>query len=126
MLSYFGDARPGLFRRKQREPCHHLARPATAKTRRRGLGQAWGTDNGEPQTQTQRTPAWKPQRICKGKMGCDASEVDHRWTSPLKGERKKHMPSQLSLTVVFCFFFLFIFFSPPLDTGAIVAIMHIF
>jgi hypothetical protein len=40
--------------------------PQTAKDPQREDG-AWGTDNGEPQ-RSAATPAWKPQRICKGKI----------------------------------------------------------
>lgn len=100
MLSYFGDARPGLFRRKQREPCHHLERPATAGPAEQDG--AWGTDNGEPQ---RGDPSMEAAANLQGQEGCDASEVDHRWASP---RTTKAHTVVVSLT---CFFTSSLFFS---------------
>lgn len=77
------------------------------------------TANRSADADAQRTPAWKPQRICKGKMGCDASEVDHKVDESAKGkERSTCRRSELDRFLVL--FLLPFSFSPPLDTGAIV------
>lgn len=69
------------------------------------------TANRSADADAQRTPAWKPQRICKGKMGCDASEVDHRWTSPRRGKKEAHAVAVELDRFLVLFFFLYFFFS---------------
>lgn len=59
------------------------------------------------------TPAWKPQRICKGKM--DAMQAKSITGGRVREGEEAHVVV-VSLT---CFVFIF-FFSPPLVTGVIV------
>lgn len=63
------------------------------------------------------TPAWKPQRICKGKI--DAMQAKSITGGQVRDNGSTYCRSQSDILFIFIYFhFLFlVFFPPPLDAG---------
>lgn len=102
---YFGGSSGSHVTISREDPQQLLRYPQRQVGWMSGWMGSWGTDNGEPQRPWQcsaaaaaaskRTPAWKPQRICKGKIdamqaksitGGQVRDSDKARTLPFRGQ----------------------------------------
>lgn len=87
MLSYFGDARPGFISAEAAGAMSPSRETRNSWARRAGMGRGERTTANRSAA----TPAWKPQRICKGKK--DAMQAKSITGGQVRERLKAHTPS---------------------------------